>query len=324
MWPSTINQTLVAERSWDGKLPQELDVELGPGVLREGDNLLEVENVGDTGAAYSMVYVDRYAVTYRRLARAEGGRLEGRWTESGTAEISGCLLELGSSIRLEPSRCGSPVLPPRGITSFVSAPRRSTTISSSMPPRCVIPRSAKPPRAWLKRNSNQAEYIVLGPRAFLDAARPLVDHRRRQGLTVRAVPIEQIYAEFGFGESRPEAIREFLSYAYHHWKAPSLRYVLLLGDATYDFKNYYGTNVENHVPPLMLETRFSKTASDPTYAAVNGDDLLPDVAIGRLPAASVDEVRGHGGKDSRLRNGRRFAGGAHRPGQRQPGWGGRF
>ena len=84
-----LNGTLVAERSWDGKVPQALDVEMGPGVLREGDNLLEVENVGDTGAAYSMVFVDRYAVTYRRLARAEDGRLEGRWTESGTAEITG-------------------------------------------------------------------------------------------------------------------------------------------------------------------------------------------------------------------------------------------
>ncbi len=66
--------------------------------------------------------------------------------------------------------------------------------------------------------------------------------------------------------------------------------MLLLGDATYDFKNYYGLNVENHVPPLMLETRYLQTVSDPTYAAVNGDDRLPDVAIGRLPAASVDEV----------------------------------
>jgi len=30
--------------------------------------------------------------------------------------------------------------------------------------------------------------------------------------------------------------------------------------------------------------------SDPTLAAVNGDDILPDLAIGRLPASSVEEV----------------------------------
>ncbi len=81
----TINGTLVAEPSWDGKRPQELDVEIWPGVLQEGENLLEIENVGDTGAAYSMVFVDRYAITYPRLMMAESGRLEGRWIESGTA-----------------------------------------------------------------------------------------------------------------------------------------------------------------------------------------------------------------------------------------------
>ncbi len=143
----------------------------------------------------------------------------------------------------------------------------------------------------LKSESNRADYIVVGPGAFLEAARPLLEHRRQQGLTALGVPVEEIYADFGYGESRPEAIRDFLGYAYHHWKAPSPRYVLLLGDATYDFKNYYGTEVENRVPPLMIESQFLWTASDPTYAAVNGEDLLPDFAIGRLPAESVDEVR---------------------------------
>ena len=37
------------------------DVELLPGLLQEGDNLLELENVGDTEASYSMVMLDRYA-----------------------------------------------------------------------------------------------------------------------------------------------------------------------------------------------------------------------------------------------------------------------
>ena len=42
-----------------------------------------------------------------------------------------------------------------------------------------------------------------------------MDLRRRQGLTARAVAIEEVYQEFGFGESRPQALKEFLAYAYH-------------------------------------------------------------------------------------------------------------
>ena len=102
---------------------------------------------------------------------------------------------------------------------------------------------------------------------------------------------EAIAPEFGHGELTPDAIKEFIGYAYHEWRAPRLRYVLLLGDATFDFKNYLGTDVTNQVPPFMVRTSYLWTASDPAYAAVNGDDLLPDVAIGRLPAKSSEELR---------------------------------
>ena len=50
--------------------------------------------------------------------------------------------------------------------------------------------------------------------------------------------IEEVYSEFGFGEPTPEAVKDFLSYAYHNWRQPSPRYVLLLGDATFDFKDH--------------------------------------------------------------------------------------
>jgi len=45
------------------------------------------------------------------------------------------------------------------------------------------------------------------------------------------------------------------------------------------------------VPPLLVKTSFLWTASDPAYAAVNGEDLLPDVALGRLPAESPEEAQ---------------------------------
>lgn len=119
---------------------------------------------------------------------------------------------------------------------------------------------------------------------------PLLRHRRRQGLRVKAVAVEEIYDACGHGERRPEALRDFLEYAYHEWRNPKLRYVVLLGDGSFDFKDYLGTGVVNHVPPLMTKTSFLWTASDPAYAAIHGDDLVPNLAIGRLPAANEAEV----------------------------------
>ena len=106
----------------------------------------------------------------------------------------------------------------------------------------------------------------------------------------KTVAIEDVYQEFGFGEAGPEAIRAFLVYAYQSWKKPSPRYVVLLGDSTYDPKDYLGTHVVDRLPFYPLKTSFLWTASDPAYAAVNGDDLVPDLAIGRLPAGSLAEA----------------------------------
>jgi hypothetical protein len=106
-----------------------------------------------------------------------------------------------------------------------------------------------------------------------------------------AVSLEDVYEQFGHGEVSPEAIKGFLEYAYHSWASPSVRYVLLLGDASYDPKDYLGTGVADWLPGFPVKTSYLWTVSDPAYASVNGDDSIPDIAIGRLTAGSADEAR---------------------------------
>jgi hypothetical protein len=285
-----VNGSLLAEQSWDGKEPRQLRTELPPGLLREGENQLAIENVGDTGAAYSMVMLDKFALSYPRLLVAEVGKLEGSFSESGEAAVSG----LSSAAHLLDVTEETP----RWLMGMDSSDGKMRwEVNAGHRYLAVSAEAARPaevqqvPASTLRSRGQRAEYLVVAPRAFLKVAQPLLDWRRSEGLSVRAVALEEVYSEFGFGEPRPEALHEFLAYAYHHWGAPSLRYVVLLGDATYDFKNYLGTGVSNQVPPLMVKTTYLWTASDPAYGAVNGDDILPDVAIGRLPAATVDEAR---------------------------------
>jgi hypothetical protein len=131
---------------------------------------------------------------------------------------------------------------------------------------------------------------VISPREFLEAAQPLVERRRSEGLVSRAVSFEEIASEFGHGQPSAEAIREFLRYAYHSWQGPSPRYVVLLGDATYDPQHFQATSWASPLPALWEKTSYLWTASDPALAAVNGEDLLPDLSIGRLPATTVEQA----------------------------------
>lgn len=286
-----VNGSLVHELRWNGKLAQQVESDLAPGLLRDGNNVLELESVGDTEASYSMVMLDKFAVEYPRIALPADGRLEGRWSESGTAAVSE--LGLGTHVldtsEARPIWMNDALVDADGRLSFrVEAGHRYLAVS---PEATYHPSISLPGASRLKDTRNRADYLAIGPQIFLDAATSLLQRRRDEGLTVKAIPIEEIYSEFGFGESTPEAVKDFLSYAYHQWRQPSPRYVLLLGDATYDFKNNLKTGVVNRVPPRMVRTSYLWTASDPSYAMVNGDDLLPDLAIGRLPAATVGEVQ---------------------------------
>jgi hypothetical protein len=175
-----------------------------------------------------------------------------------------------------------------GLAFHAEAGRRYLAVASD---GLLRPRVTAVAPTSLRSTTNQADYVLITPREFMDAAAPLLDQRRSQGLTVMGVAIEDVYAEFGFGEASPQAVKDFLSYAYHQWKAPAPRYVLLLGDATYDPKDYLNTGYVDRIPALMFKSSFLWTVSDPTYAAVNGDDVLPDFALGRLPAESVAEAQ---------------------------------
>jgi hypothetical protein len=154
----------------------------------------------------------------------------------------------------------------------------------------LSPQVRKPAGASLKGKSHRAHWLLLAPREFLPAAKPLLDLRRSQGLLAKIVALEDVYSEFGFGEKSPKAIHDFLSFAFHNWRA-SPRYVVLLGDSTYDPKDYLKTGVLDRIPTPIVETSYLFTASDPSLAAVNGEDSLPDFALGRLSAGTFEEAQ---------------------------------
>ncbi|MFQ5875932.1 MAG: C25 family cysteine peptidase, partial [Dehalococcoidia bacterium] len=62
----------------------------------------------------------------------------------------------------------------------------------------------------------------------------LLEYRQSQGLRVIAVDTDEIYDAFNYGISDPQAIKDFLSYAYGNWQPPAPRYVLLVGDTSFD------------------------------------------------------------------------------------------
>ena len=106
----------------------------------------------------------------------------------------------------------------------------------------------------------------------------------------------------GENVARSRELRRFhWCYAYHKWSCSAASRCATRacsagesGELEGDFKDYLETGIANQVPPLIVKTTYMWTASDPAYAAVNGEDLLPDIALGRLAASSVGEAEENG------------------------------
>ena len=173
----------------------------------------------------------------------------------------------------------------------------------------------------LKTAFRQTDYIMITHRKLIEAVQPLAEYHRGKGLTVEVVDVEDIYDEFNDGIQHPRSLRDFLQWAYDNWEAPRPRFVLLAGDASWDYKNLtaddshyadwtyrsgearffvknsssaYEENAEiNHrnlVPTWGYRTSQGHAASDNWLVCLDGDDIYPDMAVGRIPVTEPDEM----------------------------------
>jgi len=154
----------------------------------------------------------------------------------------------------------------------------------------------------LRNPGHKVDYIIISHKDFINEVVPLAEFREKQGLDVLIVDVEDVYDEFSNGVFNPMAIKSFLRYAYQNWaKEPT--YVLLVGDAHYDYKNsfaeYYKISYgrKYNIYPIFVPTYHSwttksgETALDEQFVTVSGDDTLPDMCIGRLPVQTPEEAR---------------------------------
>lgn len=138
-----------------------------------------------------------------------------------------------------------------------------------------------------------ADYIIISHPDFRDAVAPLAAHRAAQGLRVVTVDVRAIYDTYGEGRMDPAAIKTFLQHSFSNWTPPAPTYVLLVGDGSYDLKNYSGYNPTTYIPPFMADVDpwWGETAADNRFVTLVGSDTLPDMLIGRLPVNSFAEAQ---------------------------------
>jgi hypothetical protein len=148
----------------------------------------------------------------------------------------------------------------------------------------------------LRNPDNGADYIIITHEKFRDASERLADYRRSnlkgfENPRVKVVDVNSIYNEFSAGLLDPYSLREFVKYAFENWAAPAPRYVVLVGDMSYDYRKLLQSTRQNYIPSIPFQqTKYGQAVADNNIVAVAGNDLVPDLAIGRISCETVEEA----------------------------------
>ena len=301
-----VNGQLVKDDVWQGRSVYTSSTSFPQNYLRSGSNTVRIEMLNDApGQTLDQIYVDWIRLSYHRSFVAQNDILEfgsdqaGAWRYQLNGFTSSSLELYDTTDPFHVSRLigwqavnmgGGQYRLQFGDTSTISRKYLAQTQARRKKPLAISDK--EPAKRPLTSSQNGADYLVIFHPDFGDAIKPLLDFRAAQGYRVMAVSTQDVYDEFGYGMMSAEAIRDFLAYAYANWQAPAPSFVLLVGDGTYDMRHYLPTSADTYLPPFlaMVDPTMGETATDNRFVAVAGDDILPDMHVGRLPANTPAEA----------------------------------
>jgi hypothetical protein len=144
------------------------------------------------------------------------------------------------------------------------------------------------------------DFLIVAYPDFLDQANRLANfHREKDGMKVYVTTPQKIYNEFSSGAQDITAIRDFVKHIYDESDAgKELKYLLLFGDASYDYKDRLPDNT-NFVPcweSVNSLNTISSIATDDYFGylddgeGVSSSDRV-DIGIGRFPVDTPAEAK---------------------------------
>src|SRR5690606_35088544 len=128
-------------------------------------------------------------------------------------------------------------------------------------------------------------------------------HRQRSNMRVIVATTDEVYNEFSSGSQDVSAIRDFARMFYENAGMDTTqmpRYLLLLGDASYDYKNRVANN-SNYVPTFESAQSYNLISSfcaDDFFGFLDDNEYIEntdiantlDVGVGRFPVVSAADA----------------------------------
>ncbi|RYD16219.1 MAG: hypothetical protein EOP90_05355 [Lysobacteraceae bacterium] len=326
-----LNGHALAPLAWDGRDEHTLELEIPAGLLRSEGNAL-VLSVPRRATPWnaSSDLVDVVMFNWLEARYPVGGNLDASSLPLSTRDATKAPLVLRHAEGEAPALYGSdgvrrPARALGGGRHAYAAAAADVELFPASHAMLAKPLALRAVRGEQWRAPAQGyDYLIVAHPRLIDAIEPLAAFHRARGLEVAVIDIDAVYDQYNHGITHPQAIRNLVDAAYHRWpKKP--RFLLLVGDSSFDirhetyndlayakwtnqellFPGHFGSvpggkyeNApekladRNLIPTWQFPSPEGQSASDNWFAAVEGDDWHPVVAVGRLPVVEPEEVAG--------------------------------
>ncbi|MBM4402845.1 MAG: hypothetical protein FJ042_00410, partial [Candidatus Cloacimonetes bacterium] len=311
-----INQALVNSHTWIGQREQIFNntAPIPNTYLNHGQNNVFISLPGDTvSGTLEQVLVDYITLTYWREYKTDtdfirftkpADRPYGLYQFSLEGFQNGdvSIYKIGSSIfnntQIEPFAVDA--LEPWVVTFQDSVMADDVWYYAVTNAQKKLPKYARLLAPTdLKNPGNSASLIAITNADLIacEGTMLLKQTWESKGFTVELVDVQHIFNEFNNGIRSANAIKDFINYVYNNWSTPYLEHVVLIGEGTNDERGDSPGKIFNVIPVKKLWTiEQGSTPSDAWYACFIGNDMVPDISLGRIPAWTAEQVLDYANK----------------------------
>jgi hypothetical protein len=147
-------------------------------------------------------------------------------------------------------------------------------------------------------STGSPELVIVTHPSFISQANTLAAyHQQHDNMNVLVTTTDKIYNEFSSGAQDITAIRDFMKMIYDRSGKKAPRYLLMFGDASYDYKDRVQNN-SNFVPTYESAESLNPVSSIVTddYFGLMDDNEgqgtlgTLDIGVGRFPVQTVDQA----------------------------------
>lgn len=145
------------------------------------------------------------------------------------------------------------------------------------------------------------DFVFIYHKNFEKETIDYLEYRKEKfpNLEFYAVSTETLYDNYSYGNSSPNAYRDYLRYLYSN-ENRNIKYLYLIGDASWDIRKVSRNSVsDNYV------LTYGRPASDYWFSLLDSDDdIAPDIYVSRLPVSNSNEVSDYLSKVKEYENSR--------------------